>query len=153
MNDSASKSCACGRFIHSFNRSSSVPFRRLHFTSSSLFHSFIPPASAPHSKSPAFVPLHKSLPIPFRVLVICLSFSIQNRIPICVNHPFLVVCFNSFPANSSNPSISSSSICSVPQSHSISFSPSHKLYYALFSLRYCPPQKNKKKNQSIFLII
>ncbi len=35
---SAVKSSACGRFIHSFNRSSSVSFRRLHFTISSLFH-------------------------------------------------------------------------------------------------------------------
>ena len=69
---SAIKSSACGRFIHSFSRSSSVTFRRLHFTTSSLFHfvhstSLSTPRQKPHPCStpqiqPFGIPVFGNLP-------------------------------------------------------------------------------------------
>jgi hypothetical protein len=55
---------AAGSFTHSTVRH---PFLSAGYTSllPHFFISVIPPASAPRSKSPAFAPLHKSLPIPF----------------------------------------------------------------------------------------
>lgn len=99
----------CLRQVHSLIQ----PFAG-RFISQAAFHdpshffiSFIPPASAPRSKSPAFAPLHKSLPISFRALVIYLSNSFQNCISILYINPTLVNCFPAFPANSSKPSIPS----------------------------------------------
>lgn len=107
MNDCASKSSACGRFIHSFNRSSSVSFRRLHFTTSSLFHivhstSLSTPQEKPCLCSTSQIPL-----IPFRALVIYLFNSFQNCISKLYSYPKLAICLPIFPANSSNPSIPS----------------------------------------------
>ena len=97
---------AAGSFTHSPVRHS---FRSAGYSSllPHFFISFIPPASAPRSKSPAFATLHKSRPIPFRALVIYLSISIQNCISILSSYPILSFCFPTFPANSSNPSIPS----------------------------------------------
>jgi hypothetical protein len=127
---------AAGSFTHS---SVPHPFRSASCTAllPHFFMSFIPPASAPRSKSPAFAPLHKSRPIPFRALVIYLSNSIQN----CICNPVLLsFTYYLLPSISGKFLKSLHSIhlvCSVPQSHRISFSPSHNFTNALFSLPYC----------------
>ena len=138
---------AAGSFTHSTVRH---PFRSAGYTSliPHFFISFIPPASAPRSKSPAFVPLHKSHSIPFRALVIYLSNSFQNCISILYSYPILLSA-----SHISGKFLKSlhfiHPVCSVPQSHCISFSPSHNLTNALFSLPYCSPRSFLKTNKPV----
>lgn len=122
---------AAGSFTHSTVRHS---FHSAGYTSllPHFFISFIPPASAPRSKSPAFTPLRKSQSIPFRALVIYLSNSFQNCISIKYSYSILAICLPPFPANSSNPSIPSNRF--VPFRKVIAFPFPHRPVsdYALF---------------------
>jgi hypothetical protein len=129
---------AAGSFTHSTVRH---PFRSAGCTSllPHFFISFISPASAPRSKSPAFAPLHKSRPIPFLALVIYLANPFHNCISILYSYPLLVICFPAFPANSSNPSIPSIRFVPFQKVIAFPFFPSHNFTNALFSLPYCSP--------------
>ena len=129
---------AAGSFTHSTVRH---PFRFACYTAllPHFFISFIPPASAPRSKSPAFAPLHKSHPIPFRALVIYLFISFQNCISILYSNPHLLT-VSHISGKFLKSLHSIQPVCSVPQSHRISFSQSHNFTNALFSLPYCSPR-------------
>ena len=120
---------AAGSFTHSTVRH---PFRSASYTSllPHFFISFIPPASAPRSKSPAFATLHKSRLIPFRVLVIYLFISIWFYISFQVKCT-TIIHFNAYPANSSTPSIPS--VIFVPFRKVIAFPfPHHAISQKLY---------------------